>query len=88
MIAFLVAALLGLNRVFFGGSYIRGHPSTMDNISYAISYWSKGQMQATFLRHEGFLGALGALMSYKELGIEDIEMVDVHLNDKVSLITT
>ncbi|THU48191.1 hypothetical protein C4D60_Mb09t23630 [Musa balbisiana] len=81
-IAFLVAALLGFNRVFFGGSYIRGHPSTMDNISYAISYWSKGQMQATFLHHEGFLGALGALMSYKELGIEDIEMVDVHLNDK------
>ncbi|CAL9090342.1 unnamed protein product [Musa acuminata var. zebrina] len=81
-VAFLVAALLGFNRVFFGGSYIRGHPSTMDNISYAISYWSKGQMQATFLRHEGFLGALGALMSYKELGIEDIEMVDVHLNDK------
>lgn len=56
-------------------------------LDFIFVFRSKGQMQATFLRHEGFLGALGALMSYKELGIEDIEMVDVHLNDKVSLIT-
>ncbi|KAG6473224.1 hypothetical protein ZIOFF_067137 [Zingiber officinale] len=72
-IGFLVAALLGLKRVFFGGSYIRGHPSTMDNISYAINYWSKGQMEATFFRHEGFLGALGALMSYNDHDTEDTE---------------
>jgi pantothenate kinase len=38
-IAFLVASLLGLRRVFFGGSYIRGHKSTMENISYAIDFW-------------------------------------------------
>ncbi|GJN00621.1 hypothetical protein PR202_ga17817 [Eleusine coracana subsp. coracana] len=63
-IAFLVASLLGLRRVFFGGSYIRGHKSTMENISYAINFWSQSQMQAVFLRHEGYLGALGALMSY------------------------
>ncbi|XP_038976660.1 pantothenate kinase 1-like [Phoenix dactylifera] len=76
-ISFLVAALLGLKRVFFGGSYIRGHASTMDNISYAIDYWSKGQMQAIFLRHEGFLGALGALMSYENLDVDDLTLEDV-----------
>jgi len=38
-IAFLVASLLGLRRVFFGGSYIRGHKSTMENISFAIDFW-------------------------------------------------
>ncbi|WOK91944.1 pantothenate kinase 1-like [Canna indica] len=81
-IAYLVAALLGLERVFFGGSYIRGHPSTMDNISYAINYWSKGQMEATFLHHEGFLGALGALMSYNNLDTKDIEMVHNHLKEQ------
>ncbi|KAG8094210.1 hypothetical protein GUJ93_ZPchr0012g21140 [Zizania palustris] len=63
-ISFLVASLLGLRRVFFGGSYIRGHKSTMENISYAIDFWSQSQMQAVFLQHEGYLGALGALMSY------------------------
>lgn len=70
-VSFLVASLLGLNRVYFGGSYMRGHASIMDNISYAIDYWSKGQMQAIFLRHEGFLGALGAFMSYEGLNVDD-----------------
>lgn len=69
-VSFLVASLLGLKRVYFGGSYIRGHVSTMDNISYAIDYWSKGQMQAVFLRHEGFLGALGAFLSYESLNVD------------------
>lgn len=73
-VSFLVASLLGLKRCYFGGSYIRGHDSTMDNISHAIDFWSKGQMQAVFLRHEGFLGALGALMSYKSLNVDTLTL--------------
>ncbi|XP_066370797.1 pantothenate kinase 1-like isoform X1 [Miscanthus floridulus] len=73
-IAFLVASLLGLRRVFFGGSYIRGHKSTMENISYAIDFWSQSQMQAVFLRHEGYLGALGALMSYGDPSGENLTL--------------
>jgi bifunctional damage-control phosphatase, subfamily II, fusion protein len=34
----------------------------MDVISYAIRFWSKGEMAATFLRHEGFLGVMGAFL--------------------------
>ncbi|KAM0949155.1 putative pantothenate kinase [Dioscorea sansibarensis] len=75
-VSYLVAALLGLKRVFFGGSYIRGHASTMDNISYAIDYWSKGQMQALFLRHEGFLGALGAFTDYGNVDTYDFALED------------
>ncbi|XP_073010556.1 pantothenate kinase 1-like isoform X2 [Typha latifolia] len=75
-ISFLVASLLGLKRVFFGGSYIRGHTSTMDHITYAIDYWSKGQMQAVFLHHEGFLGALGALTSYENLDAANLTVKD------------
>lgn len=33
---------------------------------------SKGEMQAMFLRHEGFLGALGAFMSYEKHGLDDL----------------
>lgn len=80
-VSFLVASLLGLKRVYFGGSYIRGHVSTMDNISYAIDYWSKGQMQALFLRHEGFLGALGAFLSYESLSITDLLLNDSKDNE-------
>ncbi|KAJ2990697.1 hypothetical protein HDV02_004194 [Globomyces sp. JEL0801] len=31
-------------------------------LSYAISFWSKGKMKAQFLRHEGYLGAVGAFL--------------------------
>lgn len=33
---------------------------------------SKGEAKAMFLRHEGFLGALGAFMSYKKDGLADL----------------
>jgi len=63
-IAVLNAMRLGLKRIFFGGFFIRGHPYTMDTISFAINFWSKGEMSALFLRHEGFLGALGAFLRH------------------------
>lgn len=42
-------------------SLITGHPITMNSLSYAIKFWSKGDMKALFLRHEGHLGATGAV---------------------------
>ncbi|CAK9158174.1 unnamed protein product [Ilex paraguariensis] len=33
---------------------------------------SKGEAKATFLRHEGFLGALGAFLSYKGHGLDGL----------------
>ena len=34
----------------------------MNTLSYAIRFWSKGEKQAYFLRHEGYLGAVGAFI--------------------------
>ncbi|ORX72950.1 fumble-domain-containing protein, partial [Linderina pennispora] len=59
-IAYLNARLHNVKRIYFGGYFIRGHPLTMHTLSYAINFWSKGEMRALFLRHEGFLGATGA----------------------------
>ncbi|KAJ2440059.1 hypothetical protein IWW46_004157 [Coemansia sp. RSA 2440] len=59
-IAYLNAQLHGIRHIYFGGYFIRGHPLTMHTLSYAINFWSKGEMRALFLRHEGFLGATGA----------------------------
>ncbi|KAJ2493698.1 hypothetical protein IWW37_000329 [Coemansia sp. RSA 2050] len=61
-IAYLNAQLHGIRRIYFGGYFIRGHPLTMHTLSYAIDFWSKGMISALFLRHEGFLGATGALL--------------------------
>ncbi|VFQ87726.1 unnamed protein product [Cuscuta campestris] len=66
-IAYLNALRFGLKRIFFGGFFIRGHAYTMDTISEGVEFWSKGEAKALFLRHEGFLGALGALMNRDDL---------------------
>ncbi|THH19583.1 hypothetical protein EW146_g1626 [Bondarzewia mesenterica] len=59
-IAYMNAEKYGLDRIYFGGYFIRGHPATIATLSYAIRFWSKGTKRALFLRHEGFLGAIGA----------------------------
>ncbi|KAF9538649.1 hypothetical protein EC957_006386 [Mortierella hygrophila] len=64
-IAYLNAKAHGLSKIYFGGCFIRGHPITMNTLSYAINFWSKGAIKALFLRHEGYLGAVGAFMKHR-----------------------
>lgn len=40
-LACLYAKLHGLDRVYFGGFFIRGHPVTMRTITFSISFFSK-----------------------------------------------
>lgn len=61
-IAYLQSQIHNLSDIYFGGSFIRGHRQTMNTLSYAIKFWSKGEKQAYFLRHEGYLGAVGAFL--------------------------
>ncbi|UYV78752.1 PANK4 [Cordylochernes scorpioides] len=65
-LACLYAMMHGLKRVYFGGYFLRGHPLSMHSISFAIKYWSKDKVQALFLRHEGYLGAIGAFLKGAE----------------------
>jgi type II pantothenate kinase len=51
-IAYLQSEIHNLQDIYFGGSFIRGHHQTMNTLSYAIRFWSKGQKRAYFLRHE------------------------------------
>jgi type II pantothenate kinase len=66
-IAYLQAQKHGLEHIYFGGSYIRGHPQTMHTLSYAVNFWSQGEKIAYFLRHEGYLGAVGAFLQQTDL---------------------
>ncbi|CDS37703.1 pantothenate kinase 4 [Echinococcus multilocularis] len=61
-LACLYALQNGVGRILFGGFFIRGHRLTMEVISFAVNYWSNGALKAMFLRHEGYLGAVGAFM--------------------------
>ncbi|KAJ4147873.1 hypothetical protein LMH87_002374 [Akanthomyces muscarius] len=61
-IALLQSQIHNLSDIYFGGSFIRGHRQTMNTLSYAIKFWSKGAKHAYFLRHEGYLGAVGAFL--------------------------
>ncbi|KAF2019757.1 pantothenate kinase 4 [Aaosphaeria arxii CBS 175.79] len=61
-IAYLHAEKHNLPHIYFGGSFIGGHAQTMNTLSYAIRFWSKGSKQAYFLRHEGYLGSVGAFL--------------------------
>jgi type II pantothenate kinase len=61
-IAYLQSQIHNLSNIYFGGSFIRGHRQTINTLSYAIKFWSKGEKQAYFLRHEGYLGAVGAFL--------------------------
>jgi type II pantothenate kinase len=58
--SYMNAEKYGLDRIYFGGCFIRGHAATISCLSYAIRFWSKGTVRAMFLRHEGFLGSIGA----------------------------
>ncbi|RFU33512.1 hypothetical protein B7463_g2803, partial [Scytalidium lignicola] len=64
-IAYLQSEKHSLSTIYFGGSFIRGHRQTMNTLSYAIKFWSKGEKKAYFLRHEGYLGAVGAFLKRK-----------------------
>ena len=61
-IAYLQSERYSLSNIYFGGSFIRGHKQTMNILSHAIEFWSRGEKKAFFLEHEGYLGALGAFL--------------------------
>ncbi|KAI4165194.1 MAG: hypothetical protein LQ342_001062 [Letrouitia transgressa] len=61
-IAYLQSEKHNLESIYFGGSFIRGHRQTIQTLSYAIKFWSEGKKKAYFVRHEGYLGSVGAFL--------------------------
>ncbi|KAL4640229.1 pantothenate kinase 3-like isoform X1 [Arapaima gigas] len=51
-----------IDRVVFVGNFLRVNTLSMKLLAYAMEYWSKGQLKALFLQHEGYFGAVGALL--------------------------
>eukprot|EP00056_Hartaetosiga_gracilis_P022026 m.27797 g.27797 ORF g.27797 m.27797 type:complete len:830 (-) comp9400_c0_seq1:77-2566(-) len=61
-IACLNARLHNTNTIFFAGFFIRNHARIMHIITQAVGYWGQGRITALFLRHEGYLGAIGSFL--------------------------
>jgi type II pantothenate kinase len=61
-VAYLNAKLNNTPRIYFVGNFLRNNKISQRRLSYAINYWSKGEMEALFLEREGYLGALGAFL--------------------------
>jgi len=54
-LAYMNAVRYGLSRIFFGGFFIRGHPYTMETISFAIDFWSKARLAPVSANNPCFL---------------------------------
>jgi type II pantothenate kinase len=61
-VAYLNAKLHKTHRIYFAGNFLRHNQISQQRLAYAIDYWSKGEMEALFLEHEGYFGALGAFL--------------------------
>uniref|UniRef100_A0A8C5MK20 pantothenate kinase n=1 Tax=Leptobrachium leishanense TaxID=445787 RepID=A0A8C5MK20_9ANUR len=61
-IARMCAVNENISRVVFVGNFLRVNTVSMKLLAYALEYWSKGQLKAFFLEHEGYFGAVGALL--------------------------
>nr|XP_060624736.1 pantothenate kinase 1 isoform X1 [Anolis sagrei ordinatus] len=61
-IARMCALNENIDRVVFVGNFLRINMVAMKVLAYAMDYWSKGQLKALFLEHEGYFGAVGALL--------------------------
>ncbi|GAB1608741.1 pantothenate kinase 4-like [Argonauta hians] len=61
-IASLYAQMHQCDRIYMGGGFLRCNPLTMHLLNTAITLRSKGKVRALFLRHEGYLGAVGSFL--------------------------
>jgi len=70
-VAYLNAKLHSTPRIYFVGSFLRHNMISQRRLAYAIDYWSKGEMEALFLEHEGYFGALGAFLMTQNIEKKD-----------------
>lgn len=70
-VAYLNAKLHKTRRIYFVGNFLRRNMISQRRLSYAIDYWSKGEMEALFLEHEGYFGALGAFLMSQQISQDD-----------------
>jgi pantothenate kinase len=51
------------------GNFLRQNKLSQQRLAFAIDYWSKSKMEALFLEHEGYFGALGAFLLTQNISV-------------------
>lgn len=64
-VSYLAARQTGADRVFYTGGFLR-RGLMMRILTSALSFWSSGSLPALFMRHQAFLGAVGALQAGRD----------------------
>jgi hypothetical protein len=72
-VAYLNAQLFNCTKIFFVGSFLRHNPISCRRLAFAIDFWSGGKMEALFLAHEGYFGALGTF--FQSAFGEDVDKI-------------
>jgi len=62
-IAYMCAEQHKCTRVFFTGGFVHDNPAAWEFLSFGVKFWSGGTGEALFLKHDGYLGALGCLIT-------------------------
>uniref|UniRef100_A0A7S4D8P4 pantothenate kinase n=1 Tax=Heterosigma akashiwo TaxID=2829 RepID=A0A7S4D8P4_HETAK len=75
-IAYLNAQLCKTKRIVFIGTFLRNNEISCQRLAFAIDYWSGGKMEALFMEHEGYLGALGAFLNSQNIIDETPQSTD------------
>jgi len=65
-VAYLNAKLHNIERIIFAGGFLADNLYLLSRFSYALHFWSEGKIQPFFLRHDGYLGALGAMLHKRD----------------------
>jgi len=71
-IAYLNALLHKSKRVLFTGNFLRHNRIALRALSSMMHNWSKGEIQALFMEHEGYFGAIGTFLY--SCGAQDQDM--------------
>ena len=83
-VAYLNAKIFQTPRIYFVGNFLRHNNISQRRLSYAINYWSKGEMEALFLEHEGYFGAMGAFLLAQDISVSDITRRNTVTNSMTS----
>ena len=85
-IAQLHANNFGIKRIIFSGNFFHHNKTAMYLLSMSMRYWSAGSVKALFLEHEGYCGAVGAMLSVlKNIDFNVIPNTTIDDDDKNSV---